>query len=267
MNRNPAVAGRFYESDPDALQEQVRRHIDAGKPREKVLGVVAPHAGFLYSGDVAGSVYGRIVIPPTVILIGPNHTGSGKPVSLMIRGAWSMPMGEVEIDTELAESILEQLPESREDEKAHRQEHSLETQLPFLQYFRKDLKIVPVCLMRVSLEECQRLGNAILRTLKKLNRRVLIVASSDMTHYEPHSIATEKDKLALDKILKLDPAGLYETVRDEKISMCGVHPVTVMLHCCNQLGATEATLVKYRTSGEVNGDMEYVVGYAGVIVQ
>ena len=158
MIRQPAVSGRFYPDDPDALREEVQRHIDASATTHPVLGVVAPHAGFVYSGDVAGSVYSHIEIPETVLLLGPNHTGQGRPISLMSRGAWSMPFGDLEIDTELAEALLSYFPEVQDDAEAHQQEHSLETQLPFLQYFQKEFKFVPVCLQRLSLDDVARLA-------------------------------------------------------------------------------------------------------------
>ncbi len=267
MARQPAVAGRFYPDDPQELRDEVQRHLQPDAAKVQARGVIAPHAGFMYSGDVAGSVYSRVEIPGTVILIGPNHTGMGERISLMARGTWSMPLGDLEIDTPLAEAILKHLPMARESEAAHRKEHSLETQLPFLQYFRREFTFVPICLMRLSWDECRILGEALVRAIRDVDRPVLIVASSDMTHYETHASASKKDHKAIDRILEMDPAGLYQTVEREGISMCGVHPATAMLTACRELGATRAELAKYMTSGEVSGDMGHVVGYAGVIVQ
>jgi len=267
MARPPAVAGRFYPDDPVALLEEVQRHLEPKTPKVNAKGVIAPHAGFMYSGDVAGSVYSRIEIPDTVILLGPNHTGMGERIALYSRGTWIMPFGDLEIDAHLAKTILKNTPIAHESEDAHRLEHSLETQLPFLQYFRKQFKLVPLCLMRLSLDECQILAKGIVRAVQSCERTVLIVASSDMTHYESHSNASEKDHRAIDQILKMDPEGLFRTVEQEGISMCGVNPATVMLAACKELGATQAELAKYMTSGEVSGDMDQVVGYAGVIVR
>ncbi len=191
----------------------------------------------------------------------------GERISLMARGTWDMPFGEVEIETRLARALMKHLPLIRESEDAHRYEHCLETQLPFLQYFRQDFKIVPVCLMRLGLKECEELGHGVVLALREYGRPVLIVASSDMTHYESHASASRKDKKAIDQILRMDPAGLFQTVEKESITMCGVNPATVMLSACKEMGAAEAKLVRYMTSGEVSGDMDQVVGYAGVIVR
>lgn len=264
--RQPAVAGRFYPADADSLEKEIKSHIQEDQTKIPAIGIVSPHAGFMYSGDVAGAVYSRIEIPQTLIIIGPNHTGQGSPVSLMAERTWSMPFGEVEIDRELACAILKKSRKIVSDDKGHLNEHSLETQLPFLQYFSKDFKIVPICLARVSLDVCEEVSRAIVSAVKELERKVLIVSSSDMTHYESHESASEKDRHAIEQVLKRDAKGLYETVHRENISMCGVNPVTVMLMCGNRLGATHSELVKYMTSGEVSGDYDHVVGYAGMIV-
>lgn len=265
--RPPAVAGRFYPNDPQALRDEVQSHLEQGAPKLNVKGVMAPHAGFIFSGDVAGSVYSRIEIPDTVILLGPNHTGLGERISIMARGTWTMPLGDLKIDEPLAQAILQHLPLVRESDDAHRLEHSLETQLPFLQYFRKEFKIVPICLMRLSLDECRLLANTLVQAIEALGRPVLIVASSDMSHFETHAKASEKDHKAIDQILEMNPEGLYQTVEKEGITMCGVNSATVMLTACKELGASQAELVKYMTSGEISGDMDQVVGYAGVIVR
>lgn len=267
MARPPAVAGRFYPEDPQALLEEVQRHLVHETPKVSAKGVMAPHAGLMYSGDVAGSVYSRIEIPDTVILLGPNHTGMGERIAISCNGSWIMPFGDLEIDVSLAKAILENLSIARADEDAHRLEHSLEIQLPFLQYFRKQFRFVPICLMRLSFDECQMLARAIVRAVRSCDRSVLIVASSDMTHYESHIRASEKDHRAIDQILKMDPEGLFRTVEQGGVTMCGVNPATVMLAACKELGATQAELAKYMTSGEISGDMDQVVGYAGVVVR
>ena len=267
MARTPAVAGRFYPEDPQALLEEVQRHLELEVPKVSAKGVIVPHAGFMYSGDVAGSVYSRIEIPDTVILLGPNHTGMGERIAVSSNGSWIMPFGDLEVDAHLAKAILQNVPIARENEEAHRLEHSLETQLPFLQYFRKQFKIVPICLMRLSFDECQMLTKSIVQAVRSCERSVLIVASSDMTHYESHASASEKDHRAIDQVLKMDPEGLFSTVEKGAITMCGINPVTVMLAACKELGATQAELARYMTSGEINGDMDQVVGYAGVIIR
>jgi MEMO1 family protein len=265
--RQPAVAGRFYPAKRETLVREVEAHIDQHAKKIRVVGIVSPHAGFVYSGDVAGAVYSRIEIPDTVILIGPNHTGYGEAVAVMTEGVWSMPMGDIAIDGELANAIYEETVVAKQDSSAHQFEHSLETQLPFLQYFKKKFKIVPICIKRINRPSCQELSEGIVRALKRFDKPVLLVASSDMTHYESHDSATIKDHKAITCIENRDPHGLFETVQSEKITMCGVNPVTVMLLCSEKLGAKEAELVKYMTSGEVSGDMEKVVGYAGMIIK
>jgi MEMO1 family protein len=265
--RQPAVAGRFYSAERMALVQEVETHIDRNAKISRVLGIMAPHAGFIYSGDVAGSVYSRIDIPDTVVLIGPNHTGHGEEVAVMTEGTWSMPMGDICIDQELANAICEETVIATQDFSAHQLEHSLENQLPFLQYFKNNFKIVPICIKRLKFSSCKELSEGIVRALKRFDKPVLLVASSDMTHYESHNKATIKDRKAIACIENLDPYGLFETVQSDKITMCGINPVTVMMLCSEKLGAREAELVKYMTSGEVSGDMEKVVGYAGMIIK
>ncbi len=220
----------------------------------------------MYSGDVAGSVYSRIEIPQRVILLGPNHTGQGQRISVMSEGTWTMPFGNVSIDSELAQEILKQVPEARSDDLAHLREHSLETQLPFLQYHKKDIRIVPICLMSLAWEQCRSLGLGLAKAIQSINKPVLVVASSDMTHYKSHQDASMQDTKAIERMLNMDPKGLFDTVHHNQISMCGVNPATAMLVCSQELGASRAELSRYMTSGEVSGDMDHVVGYAGVIV-
>ena len=272
MIRWPTVAGRFYSSNAHSLTEEVKLHTTQSpesKPAEKVraIGIVCPHAGFMYSGDVAGAVYSQIEIPDTIILMGPNHTGLGERVSIMTEGIWNMPQGDIKVSNQLADAICRTSSIAKKDSHAHQKEHSLETQLPFLQFYRDEFQIVPICMMQLKFEECEEISQAIVQAVGQLGRRVLIVASSDMTHYETHESALKKDKNAINQILKLDARGLYNTVHKNNISMCGINPTTVMLMCTNKMGAKEALLAKYMTSGEVSGDKDNVVGYAGLIVK
>jgi len=267
MIRKPAVAGQFYESSASRLTRQVNDFLEADAEKTSAIGVVSPHAGLMYSGRVAGAVYSRITIPGTFILIGPNHTGLGQPVSLMSSGVWNMPTGDLKIDAALAGKLKRGSDIISEDSMAHRMEHSLEVQLPFVLHFSSDVSIVPVTMMPVSLDACRVVGEALADAIKDSDYPVTIIASSDMSHYVSDSEARKKDRKAIDRIIALDPAGLYETVRDEDISMCGVVPVTAMLFAAGKLGASEAVLAKYMTSGETSGDYDYVVGYAGVIVR
>lgn len=267
MKRQPAVAGQFYPSSPSRLSEQVRGYVNENAVKEKAIGIVSPHAGLMYSGAAAGAVFSKITFPRTFVLIGPNHTGFGSAVSIMLSGQWEMPTGELSINEELARRIREKADIIEADTMAHSMEHSLEVQLPFILYYSSDVKIVPIVLMSDSLETCRLIGEAIADAITELKNSVTIVASSDMSHYVTDSVARDKDKKAIDRVLALDPEGLYNTVKKEGISMCGFMPVTTMLFAALKLGAKQAELVKYMTSGEVSGDYNYVVGYAGMIVK
>jgi len=267
MKRKPAVAGQFYSASSSGLLKEVQRYIEVPPVKEKVIGVVSPHAGLMYSGAVAGAVYSRIEFPHTFILIGPNHTGLGKPISIMAHGEWEIPTGSLKIDDALAKKILDRSKIIEEDNSAHSFEHSLEVQLPFILYFSSDVKIVPITMMTNSLNHCRSVGETIADAIKDTEYPITIIASSDMSHYEADSVARTKDKKAIDRILSLDPDGLYGTVVKEHISMCGFIPVTTMLFAAKKLGAKDAILVKYMTSGEVSGDYGYVVGYAGLIIK
>ena len=267
MKREPAVAGQFYPSSSSELTEMVGGYTDAGCEKESAIGIVSPHAGLMYSGMVAGAVFSRIRFPKTFIMIGPNHTGLGRPVSIMSAGQWHMPTGKVEIDTGIADSLKGHSDIFEENGLAHQMEHSLEVQLPFMLYFSSGIKIVPITMMPGPLEACRLVGEALAEAVKSAGYPVTIVASSDMSHYVTDSTAREKDRKAIECIMALDPEGLFNTVKNENISMCGVVPVTSMLYAARKLGAKEASLVKYMTSGEVSGDYDYVVGYAGLTVK
>ena len=183
MIRNPVVAGQFYPGEAAPLRSMIKKMVDETAPRTDVVGIVVPHAGYIYSGRVAGAVYSRIIFPDTFIIMGPNHTGNGLPLSIMTEGTWKTPLGDVEIDSELAKKILSSSEYLEEDFLAQQNEHSIEVQVPFLQYFRKDVKIVPIVLGFADTSSYQAIGKEIARTVKELNKKVVIVASSDMTHY------------------------------------------------------------------------------------
>jgi len=253
--------------EPEALREQVGKYVQSDVRKENVLGIVVPHAGYFYSGKVAGAVYSRINLPDTIIIIGPNHTGIGAEISIMAEGDWEMPNGRVEIDSSLAKELLSQAGDlAQEDEQAHLPEHSLEVQLPFIQYFKTDFRIVPICMRDHRASTCKKLGKAIAKAIKS-KLPCLIVASSDMTHYESQKDAQRKDKLAIDKILKLAPENLLQTVMENDISMCGPGPTATMIFACKELGAKKSELVLYNTSAEASGDYSAVVGYAGIVVK
>ncbi len=267
MIRKPAVAGQFYSSTPSALTGEVKRYIDVDAEKVRAIGILSPHAGLMYSGQVAGAVYSRLEFPDTFVLLGPNHTGLGKPVSMMSSGTWQIPTGNIEIDRPLAKRLLEYSRTISEDTMAHSMEHSLEVQLPFMLYFSSSIKILPIVFMIDSLEICRSIGMALAEVIKDADYTVTIIASSDMSHYETDSVARSKDRKAIERILNLDPEGLYRTVKQNDISMCGYIPATTMLYAVKELGASEANLIRYMTSGEVSGDYDYVVGYAGIIIK
>ena len=266
--RQPAVAGTFYPGDPAKLRRDVASYLEPGAKQKMTpsLGCVVPHAGYMYSGHVAGAVYAQLELPSRFIILCPNHTGAGEPLAINSAGAWATPLGAAKIDGELAAQMKAAFPYLEEDAKAHRAEHSLEVQLPFLQVLHPEFSFVPICIGVGQLAVLQALGQAIAGVLAN-ESGVMVIASSDMNHYESDAITRVKDKQAIDRILVLDPTGLYETVRRERISMCGYGPTVAMLTAVKSLGATQAELVKYATSGDISGDREAVVGYAGIVVK
>ncbi len=266
MRRNPAVAGHFYPLDEIQLEKEVADYLPAVEPRE-ALAVISPHAGYVYSGSIAGQTLGSVRIPSRVVILGPNHHGHGHPAAVFSSGSWLTPLGETAIDGELAERILAACPAMAADTLAHRFEHSLEVQLPFIQALSPRTSIVPICLSQLPLEQLLAMGEGLAKAIASCPEEVLIVTSSDMTHYESGEAARQKDMLALDQVVALDPAGLYRTVREQGITMCGVIPAVVMLAAVRRLGADRATLVRYGNSGDVTGDQSEVVGYAGVIIE
>jgi MEMO1 family protein len=279
--RIPAVAGRFYPSDADELLREVRaytssRETQGGGRRISAIGCVAPHAGYMYSGGVAGAVYSRVDIPERCVILCPNHTGKGRPLAVMTSTAWQTPLGNVAADSDLGARLLSRFPALQEDSAAHRGEHAVEVQLPFLQAEQPKLNILPIAIGTSDFGVLHGLGEALAEVIGALQeeqeegrdreRKILIVASSDMNHYESDAITRIKDRKAIERVLALDARGLWEVVMTEDISMCGFGPTVVMLTAAKLLGATSATLIKYATSGEVSGDYESVVGYAGIIV-
>jgi len=267
MIRQPAVAGQFYPGTAEELRAAIDGLVDKEVVKEEVIGLVSPHAGYIYSGPVAGATISRIKFRDTFIVIGPNHTGMGKPFSIMTEGAWQTPLGEVAIDSELARQIRDDSSHLEEDTAAHQNEHSVEVQIPFLQYFKPDVKIVPIVLASASADVLKEIGREIAGAVSRLKRPVVILASSDMTHYEPQAAAAEKDRQAIGAILDMDEDKLLERVAGLGISMCGYVPVVAMMAAARELGAGTAELVKYQTSGDISGDYARVVGYAGIILK
>ncbi len=274
--RHPAVAGRFYPRDRESLREEVNSYLfqgdsahgdTAAQAATNAIGCIAPHAGYMYSGHVAGAVFARIKIPERCIVMCPNHTGIGRPLAIMSEGAWETPLGNVPIEGALAASLKERCPALQEDASAHHGEHAAEVELPFLLLRQPKLTFVPIALGTQHLDTLEQLGLAIADVVGAQEDPVLIVASSDMNHYESDVVTRAKDHWAIERILTLDASGLHEVVTQQNISMCGVGPAVTMLTAAKKLGAKSAELIEYATSGDVSGDRDMVVGYAGVVVR
>jgi AmmeMemoRadiSam system protein B len=276
--RHPAVAGRFYPRDPEILRDELRTYLSQSPSSQdsssrgtsgkliQAVGCIVPHAGYMYSGHVAGAVFAELQIPEACIVLCPNHTGVGRPVAIMSEGVWETPLGDVPIDEELAGALKQGCALFQEDSTAHCAEHAAEVELPFLQMRQNKLQIVPIAFGTGNLELLEQLGEAIADVIRSSGRSVLIIASSDMNHYESDAVTRAKDQSAIETILRLDPRSLHEVVTQQKVSMCGFGPAIAMLTAARKLGATSAELVKYATSGDVSGDREMVVGYAGIVV-
>jgi AmmeMemoRadiSam system protein B len=267
MLRLPAVAGRFYPSDPAELTALIRKYsgTDPSKPPIAVRACLVPHAGFVYSGHVAGAVLARIALPRKIIILGVRHYPRGEPAAILSSGTWRTPLGDARIDEALAEDLKKLCPLLREDSVAHSAEHSLEVQLPFLQLLSPDFTFVPVALGTVRFESLVSVGEGIGRVLESAKESVLLLTTSDLNHYEDDATTRIKDRKAIEKLLALDPRGLYDTCRNEEISMCGLGPAAAMLTALNALSVKKSELVKYATSADVSGDRNAVVGYAGMI--
>jgi len=267
MIRTPAVSGRFYPAKRGELQDVLKVFFEPAANRLKAIGVIVPHAGYMYSGHVAGAVYSKVELPGRNVVLCPNHTGFGTPLSIMKSGAWRTPLGEVPIDEELCEALTTADPYLHDDIEAHRFEHAIEVQLPFMQHIGgASIRFAPITIGTSNLQRLQELGRALAEVIRNIAPDALIVASSDMNHYESDSITRVKDRKAIDQILAMNPEGLYETVGRENISMCGYGPAVAMLTAARLLGGSKAELVKYATSGDVSLDFDRVVGYAGIIV-
>lgn len=268
--RHPAVAGQFYPADPDDLRAEALGYLSQFTEENPApvcaLGCIAPHAGYVYSGHVAGAVFARVQVPSRCIVLCPNHTGMGRALAIMSEGAWQTPLAPALIDSALAEALKLRFPPLQEDSAAHRAEHAAEVELPFLQLRQPDLSFVPIALGTRQFEILEQMGTALADVIATQNDSVLIVASSDMNHYESDALTRIKDHRAIERILSLDPCGLFDVVTDQNISMCGLGPAVVMLTATRALGAKSAELVKYATSGDISGERNRVVGYAGVVV-
>jgi AmmeMemoRadiSam system protein B len=267
MLRLPAVAGQFYPNNPKALAATVEKYTDTENQQSKVKvrACLVPHAGYMYSGGVAGAVFARIALPRKILVIGVRHYPQGAPLAILSEGAWRTPLGDVPIDSALAIQLRKECPALREDTVAHSREHSLEVELPFLQVLAPGFSFVPVAIGTVRFDELVEMGKGVACALQNIAEEILIVTSSDMNHYEDDEITREKDRKAIDCMLQLNPKALYDVCRQEHISMCGLGPAVTMLTAIKLLGATTAEVVRYATSGDISGNRDEVVGYAGMI--
>jgi AmmeMemoRadiSam system protein B len=264
--RHPAVAGQFYPRNPEKLRADIRSFIRSQVEPITALGCVAPHAGYMYSGHVAGAVYARLKLPQTFIIMCPNHTGMGTPLSILSGGEWETPLGTVAVDGAIADQLKSRCALLSEDASAHRYEHAVEVQLPFLQAQLEHFNFVPIAVGTSRFPALEALGDAVGETVAQAAKPVLVIASSDMNHYESDSLTRRKDARAIERMLALDSQGLYDVVTSENISMCGYGPAVAMLIAAKILGAKSAELIKYATSGDISGDRDAVVGYAGIVV-
>jgi hypothetical protein len=243
----------------------IEEMVDPEAEKKRAVSVISPHAGYVYSGKVAGSVFSSVTLPGIFIILGPNHQDVSTGISIMKQGVWETPLGDVSVNTTLADLIMKQSGGLKENPQSHSQEHSLEVQVPFIQYLKEDFSFVPISIAHfATYDDLEELGKAIAGAIRENGQDVLIVASTDMSHYVSQEDAKKKDFLAIEKILELDARGLYDVVKKENISMCGFQPTTATIIASKKLGAKKAELIKYQTSGDVSGDFLKVVGYAGI---
>ncbi|MGD2065006.1 MAG: AmmeMemoRadiSam system protein B [Dehalococcoidia bacterium] len=273
--RKPAVSGMFYAGTAKKLEEQIewcyKHELGPGaiprvnsKGMREIVAIVVPHAGYYYSGPIAAHAYNELAddgIFDTAVILGPNHTGYGYPVSLWAGVSWNTPLGDVEINRELGQRLLGDVIKA--DETAHIHEHSVEVQLPWLQHLYKKVKIIPISMLAQDIETARAVGKAISRTGDNL----IIIASSDFTHYEPHSVAVEKDGSIIEAIVDLDEEELYERCRNLDCTMCGYGPVASAIVAAKEMKAKKAGLLKYATSGDTSGEFSQVVGYSSIVIK
>lgn len=299
MIRKPTVAGLFYDNNPMDLRKNIGQcfthrlgpgkipnlgpfrtfedfnttnnglNIDGSSlNKSNIYGAVVPHAGYSYSGPIAAHAYYKIVengFPETFIMLCPNHTGLGSGISIFDKGKWNTPLGDAEIDEEFAKQLISNSNIIDSDTLAHLREHSCEVHLPFLQYFSKDFKIVPIVMGMQDIKTASEIAKAIVKTINDLNRSVIIIASTDLTHYESKSTAEQKDKLILDSIENMDEFALLKSVENNGITMCGYGPTISTIISSRNLGAEKGKILKYATSGDISGDLDSVVGYCSAI--
>lgn len=276
--RHPYVAGAFYAGSAESLKRQIENecflhpHGPGKIPRvpeagpRRIVGLICPHAGYMYSGPVAAHAYYSLAMdgkPEIIVLLGPNHSGLGSALAVMNEGAWRTPLGEVEVEAETANRIVNASRIVDVDATAHRYEHSIEVQLPFIQYiFGSKFRIVPICFLMQDLTSAREVGEAVAKALEGKN--AVIIASSDMSHYEPHKTAERKDRMALQAVEAMDEEKFYSIIEGYNVTACGYGPIAALITAAKILGAKEAKLLCYKTSGDITGDYSSVVGYAAV---
>jgi AmmeMemoRadiSam system protein B len=278
--RRPTQAGAFYEGNADSLRKQIENcflhEFGPGKipmvvktGLKTIMGLVCPHAGYMFSGPVAAHAYYSLACdgrPDVAVIFGPNHTGYGSALAVMNEGFWRTPLGDVEVDGETANQIVRESRIVDVDDSAHRFEHSIEVQLPFLQYlYGSEIKIVPICFLMQDLSSAKEVGKAVAKALAGKN--AVVIASSDMTHYEPQKSAERKDRTALEAVKEMDEVKFYSIIETHRITACGYGPIAALITAAKLLGAKEAKVLCYKTSGDIIGDYSSVVGYAAVCFQ
>lgn len=263
--RAPAVSGQFYPHSKNDLSRDLERcFANAPSAERAVLGAVVPHAGYMYSGSTAAYVYSTLPEADTFVMLGPNHTGYGSSVAVSSE-TWSTPLGEARSDIEFIRALPGRIIDL--DESAHKYEHSLEVQLPFLQHRFKKFNIVHICMGMQDEETAMDVGHEIAEAARKVDKKIVIIASSDFTHYKPDKVARENDAYFIEPILGMDIPDFYRRLQERNASVCGYGPIAAMLAATKSLGAKKATMLKYSTSGDVTGDTSAVVGYAGIIME
>ena len=267
MIREAVVSGQFYPGQNQELKDLIEGFRPKGSLKISAKGIILPHAGFIYSGRVAVTTVSKVLPKKKLIILGPNHTGKGAQFSLWKKGAWKIADKEINIDTNIAAAILNSGKSISADTTAHIEEHSIEVELPILNHFFGDFKFVPIACQKASLAAYQEAAEQIFKALKNLREDFLLVASTDLTHYEPEATARRKDRLAIEAIINLDEQELLKRVKEENITLCGEAPLAILISCLKKLGAKKAQVALYQTSGEVSGDKSSVVGYAGIIIQ
>jgi MEMO1 family protein len=264
--REAAYAGRFYPGYPEDLRKEVESFVCSPESLLDAKGILVPHAGYVYSGSVAGKVFSSVRLPKRFIILGPNHSGRGAELALAPAGSWHTPLGTVPVDAELNGKLIRACPGLQEDPSAHRNEHCLEVQIPFLQVLKPDFTFAAICVRTADFDQLESLGHAMATVLRSEPEPILLVASSDMTHYEHADTAARQDRFAIDRILAVNPAELYRVVLENDITMCGFAPAVAVLVACADLGAASGKLIQYTNSGVTSGDFDQVVAYAGIAI-